>query len=117
MTRDPVDRHLPLKPLVFQILLALADGERHGWALVRDVQTRGGFDRIMPGNFYRTLRTMLADGFIEESVAVRASQDEDERRRYFRLTPHGHALAVAEAKRLESLVLEARTKRLLPRSR
>ena len=62
-----VERHLPLKPLVFQVLLALADGERHGWSLVREVQQRGGFGRIMPGNFYRTLRAMLADGLIDES--------------------------------------------------
>jgi DNA-binding PadR family transcriptional regulator len=114
--RDEVERHLPLKPLVFQILLALADGERHGWSLVRDVQQRGGFGRIMPGNFYRTLRAMLADGFIEES-ATRRRPDDDERRRYFRLTPLGAAIAAAEAQRLEAAVREARAKRLLPRTR
>ena len=62
------------------MLLSLADGERHGWALVREAQQRGGFERIMPGNFYRTLRTMLADGLIEESTRLRAAA-EDERRR------------------------------------
>ena len=114
--REDVDAHLPLKPLVFQVLLALAGGERHGWALVREVQTRGGFEGLMPGNFYRTLRTMLAGGLIEESGDLRDRQKDDERRRYFRLTPLGSAVATAEAKRLESLLLEARTKRLLPRS-
>ena len=116
---DPgVDGHLPLKALVFQILMALADGERHGWALVRDAQQRGGFERIMPGNFYRTLRTMLADGLIEES-ARRPSKamHEDERRRYFKLTKLGAEVAAAEARRLEAVVLEARSKRLLARSR
>ena len=49
--REDVDAHLPLKPLVFQVLLALADGERHGWALVRELQLRGGFEGLMPGNF------------------------------------------------------------------
>jgi DNA-binding PadR family transcriptional regulator len=105
----------PLKPLVFEILLALVDGERHGWALVRDAQHRGGFDEIMPGNFYRTLRGMLADGLIEEAPPrdrTKAS-DADERRRYFRLTAAGTAAAASEARRLEALVLESRAKRLL----
>jgi DNA-binding PadR family transcriptional regulator len=103
----------PLKPLVFQVLLALFEGERHGWALVREVQQRGGFDQIMPGNFYRTLRGMLAEGLIEE-VPDRASEDrDDERRRYFRLTAFGQAAATAEARRLEALVHESRAKKLL----
>jgi DNA-binding PadR family transcriptional regulator len=108
-----INAHLPLKPLVFQILLALADEERHGWSLVRDVQQRGGFARIMPGNFYRTLRTMLAQGLIVESRARPAADEDDERRRYFRLTPLGGRVAGAEARRLEAVVLEARSKRLL----
>ncbi len=108
-----INAHLPLKPLVFQILLALADEERHGWSLVRDVQQRGGFARIMPGNFYRTLRTMLAQGLIVESRARPAADEDDERRRYFRLTPLGARVAGAEARRLEAVVLEARSKRLL----
>ena len=109
---------LPLKPLVFQVLMALADGERHGWSLVREAQQRGGFERIMPGNFYRTLRTMLADGLIEESARPRGHEvDEDERRRYFRLTKLGAEVASAEAHRLEAVVMEARSKRLIARSR
>ena len=114
---DEFDRHLPLKPLVFQILIALADDERHGWSLVRDVQQRGGFRRIMPGNFYRTLRTMLAQGLITESRGRPSSEEDDERRRYFRLTPLGARVAKAEASRLEAVVLEARSKRLLAKSR
>ncbi|MDQ3488694.1 MAG: PadR family transcriptional regulator [Acidobacteriota bacterium] len=112
-TPPDVERHLPLKPLVFQVLLALADGERHGWSLVRDVQQRGGFGRIMPGNFYRTLRTMLEDGFIEESAARLAAAEDDQRRRYFALTTLGEEVASAEARRLEAAVLEARAKKLL----
>ena len=110
-----VDRHLPLKPLVFQVLLSLADGERHGWSLVREVQERGGFSRIMPGNFYRTLRAMLADGLIAEAPERPAPAEDDERRRYFQLTPLGEAVATAEATRLEAAVVEARAKRLLAR--
>src|ERR671911_2919154 len=111
--RADVERHLPLKPLVFQVLLALAEGERHGWSLVRDVQQRGGFGRIMPGNFYRTLRSMLADGLIDESDARPEPDEDDERRRYFAITPLGERVATAEAKRLEAAVDEARSKRLL----
>ena len=111
----PLDDFLPLKPLVFQVLLALADGERHGWSLVRDVQQRGAFGRIMPGNFYRTLRAMLADGLIEECPDHARAEDDDERRRYFKLTRLGGQVAAAEARRLEEAVLEARSKRLLPR--
>lgn len=116
MAKSPSDadvtRHLPLKPLVFQVLLELADGSRHGWSLVREVQQRGGFGRIMPGNFYRTLRSMLADGLIAESSA-RPEPGEDERRRYFAITPLGERVAAAEARRLEAAVREARAKRLL----
>ena len=103
----------PLKPLIFQVLLALVDGERHGWSLVREVQQRGGFDRIMPGNFYRTLRAMLADHLIEEAADREDTGEDDERRRYFRLTAAGSAAAAAEARRLEALVVESRAKRLL----
>ena len=116
-SRAEIDVHLPLKPLVFQVLLSLVDGERHGWGLVREVQQRGGFSRLMPGNFYRTLRAMLADGLIAESDAPPALEVDDERRRYFRLTPLGEQVAAAEARRLEATVVEARAKRLLARIR
>jgi len=112
-SRQPPHVPQPLKPLVFQVLLALVDGERHGWHLVREVQQRGGFDEIMPGNFYRTLRGMLAEGLIEEVRDRRAAEPEDERRRYFRLTTAGEQAAAAEARRLEALVQESRAKRLL----
>jgi len=105
----------PLKPLVFQVLLALVEGDRHGWSLVREVQQRGEFGRIMPGNFYRTLRAMLADGLIEEAPARGRVDDDDDRRRYFRLTAAGSHAAAAEARRLEALVAESRAKRLLTR--
>jgi DNA-binding PadR family transcriptional regulator len=115
MTAHPsaVSALLPLKPLVFQVLLALVDGPRHGWSLVRDVQQRGEFGRLMPGNFYRTLRSMLADGLIEDAPSRPRADDADERRRYFRLTTLGEEAAVAEARRLEALVVESRAKRLL----
>lgn len=106
---------LPLKPLVFQVLIALSEGERHGWSLVREVQLGAGGDRIMPANFYRTLRTMLAEGLIEESSRRKAA-DDDERRRYFRLTPLGQEAARSEARRLQELMADARTKKLLKKT-
>ena len=104
---------MALKPLVFQVLLGLVDGERHGWSLVREIQQRPEFDQIMPGNFYRTLRSMLADGLIEEAPGRDDPTEDDERRRYFRLTTAGAGAAAAEARRLEALVIESRAKRLL----
>lgn len=105
MPDEPRD-FLPLKPLVFQVLLALTEGERHGWSLVREVQQRTGGDRILPANFYRTLRSMLVDGLIEE-----AGRKED--RRYFRATTLGRDTARLEARRLQELLSDARTRRLL----
>ena len=100
-----------LKPLVFETLLALTEEPQHGWSLVRVVQERLAGDRILPGNFYRTLRRMLADGLIE--VIAAKNRAEDERRRYFRLTPRGERIARDEARRLQALVLDARTQKLL----
>ncbi len=102
---DPRDL-LPLKPLVFQVLLALSDSDRHGWSLVREVQQRTGGDRVLPANFYRTLRAMLAEGLIEET-----GRKDD--RRYFRATTLGRDAARLEARRLQELLSDARTRRLL----
>jgi DNA-binding PadR family transcriptional regulator len=111
MTSDARDL-LPLKPLVFQVLLALSHEERHGWSLVREAQEHLG-ERILPANFYRTLRTMLAEGLIVETSKRKPGDDDDERRRYFRLTTLGQEAARLEARRLQSLVSDSRTRRLL----
>jgi DNA-binding PadR family transcriptional regulator len=111
MADEPHRAHLPLKPLVFQVLVALSDADRHGWDLVREIQQDLGGDRVLPANFYRTLRTMLADGLIAESG--RRKGEDDERRRYFRLTPQGRDVARLEARRLRALVADVRTRRLL----
>ena len=103
---------LPLKPLVFQVLLALNEGERHGWSLVREIQERTGDRRLLPANFYRTLRGMLAEGLIDEA-GHRAAPDDDERRRYFAVTPLGREAAKLEARRMQDLVADSRTRRLL----
>jgi DNA-binding PadR family transcriptional regulator len=109
--RVPVDR--PLKPLVFEILLALADGPSHGWTIVRTLQDRSPGTRILPGHFYRTLSRTLDDGLIEEARPPVRRGVVDERRRYVRLTALGQRVAAAEARRLEALVAESRAKRLL----
>ena len=116
MAADPRE-FLPLKPLVFDVLLALEGGERHGWSLVREIQ-EGEQHTILPANFYRTLRTLLTDGLIEETRAPRRERDEAggdgfERRRYFRLTPVGREVARLEARRLKTLVEDNRLRRLL----
>lgn len=109
-------RFLPLNSLVFETLLALTADTRHGWDLVREIQQRLGGERVLPANFYRTLRGMLADGLIVESDAPKDKTDtasQDERRRYFTLTTLGKEVARLEARRLETLVVESRAKNLL----
>jgi DNA-binding PadR family transcriptional regulator len=110
-TPDP-----PLKPVVFQILLVLLDGERHGYGIVREVEDRSnGAIRVEPANLYRTLRTLLARGLIEESAKRPDPDLDDERRRYFRITNAGVRAARVEADRLQHLVLAARAHDLLTR--
>jgi DNA-binding PadR family transcriptional regulator len=113
-TSTGVDRLLPLKPVIFQILLSLADGERHGYGITQDIAARTAARmRIEPGNLYRSLRTLLDDGVIEESERRPAPDLDDERRRYYRITPFGRRVAAAETARLEALVREAKAKKWL----
>jgi DNA-binding PadR family transcriptional regulator len=110
------EEFLPLSPLEFRILLALRDGCRHGYAIVKDVEARAG-DRktIYPANLYRRIRNLLAAGLIAEAAAPKGSEPDDDRhRKYFRLTPLGLDVAQAEAERLEDLLSEAREAQLLP---
>jgi len=112
-TRDP-ETLLPLKAVVFQVLLSLVDAERHGYAIVQDIAERSSARlRIEPGNLYRTLRDMLDDGLIEESDRRPAAGLDDERRRYYRITRFGRRVASAEASRLLQLVADARARNLL----
>jgi DNA-binding PadR family transcriptional regulator len=110
--RDRIDRFLPLKPFVLDVLIELADGKRHGWSLIREIQQREGGDRILPANFYRTLRAMREDGLIEE-VEADANEERGERRQYFALTSLGTKVARGEVRRLEALVIDPRARRLL----
>lgn len=113
-----VSRFLPLTPAVFQVLLALADEERHGYAIMQEVELRsGGGVRLGPGTLYGTLKRLLADGLVQESDERPDPELDDERRRYYRLTSIGREVAVAEAERLQKLVADARSKALLRRPR
>ena len=114
MARKSADDHLPLKPVEFQILLSLADAERHGYGITRDIAGRTSARmRIEPGNLYRSLKSMLDSGLIEESERRPAPDLDDDRRRYYRITTLGRRVAAAETARLEALVAEARSKRWL----
>ena len=107
-----VDRLLPLKPLALQILLALADGERHGYGITLDIAARASARmRVDPGNLYRAIRSMIDDRLIEESERRPAPDLDDERRRYYRITPLGRKVLAAEIERLEDVVRLARGQR------
>jgi DNA-binding PadR family transcriptional regulator len=113
---DPISL-LPLTPAVFHIMLALAAGECHGYGMMQEVERiTSGQVHVGPGTLYRSIQRMLLDHLIEEAGDARESEDDDERRRYYRLTPFGRDVARAEARRLASLVGAARTRKLLDRS-
>ncbi|HEV2235686.1 MAG TPA: PadR family transcriptional regulator [Ktedonobacterales bacterium] len=113
--RGPVEECLPLTPAVFHILLALSDGERHGYGIMREIEARtGGAVRMGPGTLYGSIKRMLADGLIVETDERPDPALDDQRRRYYRIAYRGEQVAQAEAGRLEQLVGIARAKRLLP---
>lgn len=112
--RTDMDSFEPLTPAVFHIILALADGARHGYGIMLDVRRlSGGLMNLGPGTLYRSLQRMMRDGLIEEGEDVLDADWEDERRRYFRLTEFGKRVGRAEARRLAGLVDEARARKLL----
>ena len=107
---------LPLPPAVFHILIALGEGEKHGYAVMQEVADRtDGQVRMSPGTLYGSIRKMLDDGLIEESFRRAAVLNNDERRRYYRLTKFGRTVAAAEAERLAALLHHARLNGLVPR--
>jgi DNA-binding PadR family transcriptional regulator len=98
-----------LPPAVFHILMALADEDRHGYAIIQEVRTRtDGEVRLSPGTLYRSIQRMLDDDLIEEVHERPAPELDDERRRYYRITKHGRTVAREEANRLADLVRLAR---------
>lgn len=116
--RTVPESYLPLSPAAFHVLLALADGEKHGYAIKKEVLRRtDGKVRLGPGTLYGLIKRMLNDGWISESDERPDPALDDERRRYYRLTDLGQRIAVAEAERMEKLITTARAKKLLGRPR
>jgi DNA-binding PadR family transcriptional regulator len=104
----------PLPPLWFEILVSLAGADRHGWAILQDVETRSdGAMSILPGTLYRALERLLEHGLIREIDAP--AGEEDARRRFYRLTATGRRTAREEALRLTMTLGEAKRQRLLDR--
>src|SRR5262245_49119500 len=113
MRRDPEDL-LPLSPAMFHVLVALADGDTHGHAIMKEVERlTGGAVRLSTGTLYGIIKRLLADGVIRE---IRVQTTADERRRSYALTPFGRDLARAEAARLERTIAIARCKPLFRRT-
>lgn len=110
MTVDaPPESLLPLQPSVFHILMALADEDRHGYAIIQEVLSRtDGHVRLSPGTLYRSIQRMLDEDLIVEVHERPAPELDDERRRYYRITKFGRAVAREEANRLSDLVRLAR---------
>jgi DNA-binding PadR family transcriptional regulator len=114
MRFDP-SAHLPLTPAMFQVLVALADGEKHGYAIIKEVARRSdGKVQLRAGTLYAVIKRFVEDRFIVESAARPDPALDDERRRYYRLTDRGRAVAMAEADRLTETLAQARAK-LAPR--
>jgi DNA-binding PadR family transcriptional regulator len=112
--KKPIESFLPLTPAVFHVLLSLADGEKHGYVISKEIARRTGDEvRLSAGTLYGIIKRLLEDGFIEESENRPDFSLDDERRRYYRLTKLGSALAEAEAERMERVLAMARAKHIL----
>ena len=113
--RDPQSL-LPLTPAMLHVLLALADGDKHGYAVIKEVSRRTeGAVTLGAGTLYALVKRLLAEGLILETDDRPDPSLDDERRRYYRLAPFGREVAVAEIRRHEQIVAQARLKRLVPR--
>ena len=111
-SRDP-HHELPLTPVVLHILLALADGERHGYAIAQEIEdATHGQIRMGPGTLYGSIQRMLAATLIEEAPHKRRADDDDARRRYYRMTAFGKRVLELELARLDAVVRLARHKNL-----
>lgn len=110
-----IEALLPLPPATFHILLAVAQQDRHGYAIIQDVEERtSGAVHLGPGTLYRSLQRMLEQGLILEADERPAPDLDDERRRYYRITPFGEAVARAELSRIDALLRLARKQGLRP---
>jgi DNA-binding PadR family transcriptional regulator len=113
-----VEYRQPLTPPVFQVLLSLADGDKHGYAILKDVEEHsGGEVQLNTGTLYAIIKRLLSEGLIVESKNRPRAEEDDQRRRYYRLTPKGRAVATAEVERMERLVARARDRKLVRKPR
>ena len=107
--------HLPLTPAMLDVLIALADRERHGYAILKEIKRRtDGRVEMSAGTLYGIIRRLYTDGIIEESDERPDPDLDDERRRYYRLTDFGRRVVTAEAERMEGVLQMVRAKNLLP---
>jgi DNA-binding PadR family transcriptional regulator len=114
VNEDPASL-LPLPNAAFHILLAVADEDRHGYAIIQDVAARtSGALKLSPGTLYRSIQRMLEQGLLVEPRRRPLPEFDDERRRYYRITPFGHAVAEAESRRMSELVRMARARGFAP---
>jgi DNA-binding PadR family transcriptional regulator len=114
-TQSDISALIPLPPATFHILMAVAQEDRHGYGIIQDVERRtGGELRLSAGTLYRSIQRMLELGLISETDDRPAPEFDDERRRYYRITSFGTAVARAETRRMAQLVRMARTQGLLP---
>jgi DNA-binding PadR family transcriptional regulator len=112
-TEPPVADFLPLTPAIHHILLALVDEERHGYGIMLEVsRLTGGGTRMGPGTLYGTLKRMLAAGLVEAAGSRADPEMDDERRRYYRITPLGDRVLHAETARINLLIGAARAKKV-----
>jgi len=110
------DSQTPLTPAMFNVLLALADGDKHGYAILKDVaEQTSGEVQLGTGTLYGIIKRLLIEGLIVE-LRNRPSAGDDSRRRYYRLTPEGREKAAAEAARLAKMVARARARHLFRKS-
>lgn len=106
---------IPMNPRDYLVLFSLTDDERHGYGIVKEIERQsGGRVRVDPANLYRTLKRMISIGLVMEADERPASESENERRRYYRITALGEEVVKLEAARLAELTAAARTRRLLP---
>jgi DNA-binding PadR family transcriptional regulator len=114
MVKTDPQSQLPLTAVVLHILLALADGERHGYAIAHEIEeTTDGQIRMGPGTLYGSIQRMLTASLIEEASTRRRPADDDERRRYYRMTAFGRRVLELELERLSHVVRMARQKQLV----
>lgn len=114
MPSKPSGQPRPLRPADLHLLLALAEEERHGYALVQAIEAAtGGLIRLDPGNLYRVIKRLLASGMVAESERRGSAEPGEERRRYYRLTPLGRKALAFELRRLEALLRPATVRAII----